>query len=92
MFYALKHITKQNDWIGLSVTSQGDAEFCNSVTVDLDIGRETPFITSERSLLEGIISGDYHTPWYNSDLESPEVSTYTRKQIKNRYEIVELHL
>lgn len=92
MFYILKHKTLKDNWcyVGITASSNEGKEFCNSVSVEFDFGMEQPYIFTDLSVVENVLSGEYDVSWYNSSIDTPELSHYVRKEIMKNYEIVKL--
>ena len=92
MFYVLKHKTRKDKWcyIGVSTISNDGAEFCNSTTVEFETSEERPYLFTDLDIAEKVLSGEYNVEWYNSSIDTPMLSDYTRKEIMKNYEIVKL--
>ena len=92
MFYILKHKSLKNNWcyVGIYASSNEGSDFCNSTRVEFDVGTEQPYIFTDKSVVENVLSGEYDVSWYNSSVDTPELSNYVRKEIMKNYEIVKL--
>lgn len=92
MFYVLKHKSLKDNWcyVGVYTSSNEGSAFCNSTRVEFDVGMEQPYIFIDKSFVENVLSGEYDVSWYNSSVDTPELSGYVRKEIMKNYEIVKL--
>jgi hypothetical protein len=86
MHYALKH--NKYGLLGVSVSSNGDdAEFCNESTVTLSTHEENPWLSSNKTNVDKVLDGE-GVPWYNSDMNHPELGSLKAKDI----EIIEVEI
>jgi len=86
MHYALKH--KKYGLLGVSISSNGDdAEFCNESTVSLSNDEENPWLSSNKANVDKVLDGK-GVPWYNSDMNTPQLSMFKSKDI----EIIEMEI
>lgn len=89
MFYVIRH-RMQDVYVGISISSNGDAEFCNSTTVEFEVNQDKPHLFTDTTIIDKIFDGSYQCEWYNSSTDSPMITDYIRKEIMKYYEVVQL--
>ena len=77
IYYALRH--KKFGLLGISVTSNGNAEFCNQYSAEFTPDDENPWLTNDKENAINLLEN--RTPWYNSSVYHPE-NPYKKKDLE----------
>lgn len=88
-YYAILHEPTKK-FLGFSMTSNSDANFCSDITVSLDSDpKYSDNIWATTSKENAIKASIKDTEWYNADYESPR-NPFAEKGIADELRVVEL--